>query len=91
MYGRTITTLAVGMALLGAGPAQADAPTTRSAVCNEAENSWQGEYLVQSDDPPVPAFRRGLQMKVGNGVGLANAAAHSPALALCLSGGGGPF
>ena len=79
--------------LFSAAPALAtNAPATDpgAAVCNEAENSWQGEYdMTTTDDPNPPAFLRGVQHAVGNGhgVGLANAAAHSPALALCVQGG----
>jgi hypothetical protein len=64
-------------------PATAGADTT---VCNEAENSWQGGYVVTDGpvDPNPPAVLRGSQMKVGNGnAGLVNAAEHSPALRLC--------
>jgi hypothetical protein len=70
-------------------------------VCNEAENSWQGGYVVTEGpvDPNPPAFLRGSQMRVGNGhgKGLVNAAEHSPALRLCGpdddddGGGGGPI
>jgi len=95
VYGRTIAALAIGAALIGAGPAQADRPGGGTPVCNEAENSWQGEYNVVSNDPNPPAFNRGKQMDVGNGgKGLVNAAARSPALALCNDDGGfggGPF
>ena len=76
VYARTITTAALGMALLGAGPAQADEPTDRPAVCNQVENSPQG----------AP------HLTLGNGVGLIEAASHSPVLAQCIQGGGsGPF
>ena len=69
-------------------------------VCNEAENSWHGGYVVTDGpvDPNPPAFMRCSQMRVGNGngEGLANAAEHSPALRLCGpedgdGGGGGPI
>jgi ABC-type sugar transport system substrate-binding protein len=85
---RKLTLAAVSAALaLAALPAAADAdPGTFPSVCNEAENSWQGGYTVtDSGDPNPPAFLRGSQMRVGNGrgAGLENAAAHSPALALC--------
>lgn len=65
------------------------------SVCNEAENSPHGGYVVTGGpvDPNPPAFLRGSQMRVGNGhgVGLENAAEHSPALRLCgpEHGGGG--
>ena len=83
-------------------------PATAGAdvnVCNEAENSWQGGYVVTDGpvDPNPPAFLRGSQMRVGNGSGegLVNAAEQSPALRLCGpedvdptdpgDGGGGPI
>jgi hypothetical protein len=68
------------------------------SVCNEAENSFQGGYVVTGGpvDPAPPAFLRGSQMRVGNGhgAGLVNAAEHSPALRVCgpegpPTGGGG--
>jgi len=66
------------------------------AVCNEAENSSRGGYVVTGGpvDPVPPAFLRGSQMRVGNGEGVQNAAEHSPALRLCgpedgPGGGGG--
>jgi hypothetical protein len=78
---------------LGALPVVAAADT---AVCNEAENSPRGGYVVTGGpvDPNPPAFLRGSQMRVGNGhgAGLVNAAEHSPALRTCgPEGGGGPI
>jgi hypothetical protein len=87
---------------MAAIPATAGADTN---VCNEAENSWRGGYVVTDGpvDPNPPAFLRGSQMRVGNGggAGLVNAAEHSPALRLCGpedvdptdpgDGGGGPI
>jgi hypothetical protein len=79
-------------------PAAANAAksgTSSVAVCNEAENSFQGGYSVSGGpvDPNPPAFLRGSQMRVGNGhgAGLVNAAEHSPALRTCgpTDGGGG--
>lgn len=58
-------------------------------VCNEAENSHRGGYVVSDGivDPIPPAFLRegGSQMRVGNdnAVGLDNAADRSPALRHC--------
>jgi hypothetical protein len=80
-----------------ATPAHASPPVHSDvAVCNEAENSWQGGYVVTDGpvDPNPPARLRGSQMKVGNGKGLVNAAEHSPALRVCgpeddQGGGGG--
>ena len=63
------------------------------SVCNEAENSPRGGSVVTGGpvDPAPPAFLRGSQMRVGNGhgVGLENAAEHSPALRLCGPEDGG--
>ena len=63
------------------------------SVCNEAENSPLGGYVVTGGpvDPTPPAFLRGSQMRVGNGhgAGLENAAEHSPALRTCGPEGGG--
>jgi hypothetical protein len=58
-------------------------------VCNEAENSWQGDYeMTETSDPRPPAFLRGKQMVVGNGngKGLVRAAERSPALEVCSGG-----
>jgi len=55
-------------------------------VCNEAQSSWRGVYDTSiSTDPNPPARSKTHAMLVGNGhgAGLANAAARSPALALC--------
>ena len=63
------------------------------SICNEAENSPLGGYVVTGGpvDPNPPAFLRGSQMRVGNGngAGLENAAEHSPALRTCGPEGGG--
>ena len=89
MLARNLTLAAIVAALAAAAipSAAGAAPNTGASVCNEAENSWQGGYSVTGDpvDPNPPAFLRGSQMRVGNGhgVGLENAAAHSPALRLC--------
>ena len=91
--------LATAPGVAGAAPKTAGDGT---AVCNEAENSFQGGYTVNGGpvDPNPPAFLRGSQMRVGNGhgKGLVNAAFHSPALRTCGptddgdgdGGGGGP-
>jgi hypothetical protein len=71
---------------LAALPAAASADDTVN-VCNEAENSPRGGYVVTGGpvDPNPPAFLRGSQMRVGNGhgQGLEHAAEVSPALRLC--------
>ena len=85
-----LTTAAVAASLALAAPAQADDPVT---VCNEAENSHRGGYVLTDGpiDPMPPAFNRDSPMAVGNGVGLEHAAEVSPALRECeLEDGGGP-
>ncbi len=65
---------------------------TATDVCNEAENSWQGDYeMTETSDPRPPAFLRGKQMTLGNGKGkgLVHAAERSPALEVCSGGDGG--
>ena len=84
MLARKLTLAAVTVTCaLCAVPAVAPAAT----VCNEAENSPRGGYVVTGGpvDPNPPAFLRGSQMRVGNddSAGLVNAAEHSPALRLC--------
>ena len=81
--------------ILAALPAAASADEA-ATVCNEAENSPRGGYVVTGGpvDPNPPAFLRGSQMRVGNGhgAGLVHAAERSPALRLCGpedDGGGG--
>jgi len=70
------------------------ASATAADVCNEAENSPRGGYVVTGGpvDPNPPAFLRGSQMRVGNGhgKGLEHAAERSPALRLCGPDDGGP-
>jgi len=90
---RKLAALAGAAAVLGAfaAPAQAD----ETAVCNEAEASWQDGYTVISDDTNPPARNNGVPgvaMALGNGQvndGLLNAAAQSPAIAVCEQGTGG--
>jgi hypothetical protein len=72
-------------ALSGAVPAQADT-TSDTAVCNEAENSHRGGYVLTDggpDDPAPPAFDRGEPMAIGAGAGVEHAAEVSPALHEC--------
>jgi hypothetical protein len=92
---RNLAALAGAAALLGAfaAPAQADDPAT--AVCNEAEASWQGGYTVTGSQDPNPPARLyggpGQAMAVGHdsvNPGLLNAAERSPALAVCAQGDG---
>jgi hypothetical protein len=72
-------------ALIVAAPAQAGQGST-VPVCNQAENSFRGDYnLGFSSDPTPPAFNRGLQMQIGSGAGAARAAQVSPALAVCAT------
>jgi hypothetical protein len=89
-----VSCAAVAACAIAAVPASAAKPDTGVAICNEAENSWQGGYEVVGGivDPNPPAFLRGSQMRLGNGAGLLNAAQHSPALRECAppDGGGGP-
>lgn len=77
-----------------AGPASASAapavyspsnPPQVAYVCNEAQSSWKGQAFVASTDPNPPARQNNSDrnMPVGRGKGLVNAAANSPALALC--------
>ena len=64
---------------------------TATDVCNEAENSWQGDYeMTETSDPRPPAFLRGKQMVLGNGKGkgLVHAAERSPSKEICSGGGG---
>jgi len=94
-----IPTLAAVVATLAlaAVPAAATAtpagPEPAATVCNEAENSPRGGYVVTGGpvDPNSPAFLRGSQMRVGNGhgAGLEHAAERSPALRLCGPEDGG--
>jgi hypothetical protein len=91
----------LNLAACAATLALAALPATAAAdidptVCNEAENSPRGGYVVTGGpvDPNPPAFLRGSQMRVGKGKGLVGAAEHSPALRLCGptdpgDGGGG--
>jgi hypothetical protein len=84
----TLTAAAAALALAPAAAVAAPAaPADSVSVCNEAENSPRGGYVVTGgpEDPNPPAFLRGSQMRVGNGhgAGLVHAAERSPALRLC--------
>jgi hypothetical protein len=90
----TLVLAAAGLIAAAAPAASSAAPKADSpvVVCNEAENSFQGGYVVDpAVDPAPPAFLRGEQMRVGNGhgAGLENAAERSPALAVCTPAGDG--
>jgi hypothetical protein len=77
---RMLVPAMVVAALAAAAPAQAGQGAT-TPVCNQAENSFRGDYnLGASSDPTPPAFNRGLQFAVGAPV---HAAEASPALAVC--------
>jgi hypothetical protein len=62
-------------------------------VCNEAENSWKGDYdMTETPDKRPPAFLRGEQMvlaKKGKGKGLVHAAERSPSKEVCGGGSDG--
>jgi hypothetical protein len=82
----TLALAAAGLIAAAVPATSSAAPQSGVAVCSEAENSFQGGYLVPpGTDPNPPAFLRGEQMRLGNGhgAGLENAAEHSPALAVC--------
>lgn len=70
-------------------PAAQAAPATQTpagwVVCNEATAAFLGDGLVATDgDPATPArYQTNQSAMPGKGVGLANAAAHSPALSIC--------
>ena len=78
-------TAALAVVALAALPAVAIADDTGVSVCNEAENSPRGGYVVTDGpvDPNPPAFLRGSTMRVGQGAGLERAAEVSPALRAC--------
>lgn len=93
---RNKTSVCVTVATMGATFLLAATPASQAAtICNEAENSYRGGYVVSGGlvDPAPPAFLRGSQMRVGNddAAGLDRAADRSPALRQCdvPSGGGG--
>lgn len=74
-------TLALGVAALAAIPAQ----TAQAAnVCNEARNGHTGSYVAIDGDPSIPARHQSDLAVLGSGKGLNNAAAHSPALSVCV-------
>ena len=85
-------TLAIGIAVIAAIPG---ATAQAANVCNEARNGHTGSYLATDGDPSTPARHQSNLAVLGSGKGLTNAAAHSPALSVCVvptppsDGGGG--
>jgi hypothetical protein len=77
--------LSIGICAAALVAAFAPAAQADTTVCNEAENSPRGGYVVTDGpvDPAPPAFLRGSTMNVGDGAGVVNAAEHSPALRVC--------
>ena len=74
-------TLALGVAAIAAIPA----PTASAAnVCNEARNGHTGSYVATDGDPSIPARNQTNLAVLGTNKGLNNAAAHSPALSVCV-------
>ncbi len=88
LWGTTAVATVASMAAL--------APAANAAtVCNEAENSPHGGYVVSGGivDPNPPAHLRDVtQMRVGNdrAAGLDHAADRSPALRQCVPDDVGP-
>ena len=92
--------LAVVAVAAFSGPVVNAAPPSTSSgktmVCNEAgRGHLGGNYVATDGDPNPPArFQTGLK-PIGSNKGLINAAAHSPALSICVpapptdDGGGG--
>ena len=93
MHARKPVLAAITVAIALAGLPAAASADEAATVCNEAENSPRGGYVVTGGpvDPNPPAFLRGSQMRVGNGhgKGLEHAAERSPALRLCGPEDGG--
>lgn len=87
------TTLTIAALALGAPSAFAGQPylDTSLTVCNEATPvSLGGAYDATDGDPLPPArFQQRLFEHRGQGRGLINAAAKSPALSICGLDGGG--
>lgn len=84
-------TLAIGLVAVAAIPGS----TAQAAnVCNEARSGHTGSYVATDGDPGTPARHQSNLAVLGTGKGLVNAAAHSPALSVCVvptppSDGGG--
>ena len=84
-------TLAIGVVAIAAIPG---ATAQAANVCNEARNGHTGSYVATDGDPSTPARHQSNLAVLGSGKGLNNAAAHSPALSVCVvptppTGGGG--
>jgi hypothetical protein len=74
---------------VAAAPAADAAP---SLVCNQASPHFLGGGLVALDPPvnsPAARYTVDLSKLPGKGVGLVNAASHSPSLTICDGGGDG--
>ncbi len=66
-------------------PVQVASVPAGVVVCNEAQSSQRGTMdATGSTDPLPPARHKSTAMPVGHGNGLINAAANSPALAVCV-------
>ena len=82
------TTAALAVALAPAAQASPSAAAGDVYVCNQASPSSLGGNLDAIDpatSSPAARYTTDLQAKPGNGKGLVNAAAHSPALTLCAA------
>jgi hypothetical protein len=92
----TPTTLRRAAAGAAAFLAIAVVPTAQAKpsvpVCNQASSHFQGGGLVALDPPvdsPAARYTDDLYQLPGQGEGLVNAAAHSPALTVCGPDDGG--
>jgi hypothetical protein len=74
------------LSISGAAPAAQAAP----GVCNQASPHWLGGGLVALDPPvnsPAARYTVDIGKLPGKGAGLFEAAANSPALTICDTGG----
>ena len=89
MLNRTTLGPTLAIAALAIAPSSAFAKSyddSEFSVCNEAAFVSQGGTLDALDGDPFPhpaRFQNDIHAHRGHGVGLVNAAAHSPAIALC--------
>ena len=75
-------TLALAVAAVAAIPGSTASAAT---VCNEAGNGHLGgSYVATDGDPAKPARNQTNLTVLGSNKGLNNAAAHSPALSVCV-------